>query len=126
MENNCVFKLTDVTYDYMDNVHAVESINLNIHQGETISILGANGSGKSTLLKILDGLYAPSKGEFEAFGSVITEATLRDKKKADVPAILRQCSRPHLSKSTFSAKPAAMPQDALETSAFFFRTFRFF
>ena len=82
MENNCVFKLTDVTYDYMDNVHAVESINLNIHQGETISILGANGSGKSTLLKILDGLYAPSKGEFEAFGSVITEAILRDKKKA--------------------------------------------
>ena len=28
-------------------------------------------------------------------------------KKADVQTILRQCSRPHLSKSTFSAKPAA-------------------
>ncbi len=82
MENNCVFELTDVTYDYMDNVHAIKSLNLKIHKGETIAILGANGSGKSTLLKLLDGLYAPTKGKFQAFGSVINEAALRDKKTA--------------------------------------------
>jgi cobalt/nickel transport system ATP-binding protein len=82
MENNCVFELTDVTYDYMDNVPAIKSLNLKIHKGETIAILGANGSGKSTLLKLLDGLYAPTKGKFQAFGSVINEATLRDKKTA--------------------------------------------
>ena len=82
MENNCIFELTEVTYDYMDNVHAIESIDLKIHKGETIAILGANGSGKSTLLKLLDGLYAPSKGEFQAFGSIINEATLRNKKMA--------------------------------------------
>lgn len=82
MENNCVFELRDVSFDYMDNVHAIESIDLKIHKGETIAILGANGSGKSTLLKLLDGLYAPNKGEFQAFGSIINETTLRDKKMA--------------------------------------------
>ena len=82
MKNNCVFELTDVTYNYMDNVNAIESLNLKIYKGETIAILGANGSGKSTLLKLLDGLYAPTKGEFQAFGSVINETTMRDKKMA--------------------------------------------
>jgi cobalt/nickel transport system ATP-binding protein len=82
MKNSCVFELTDVTYNYMDNVNAIESLNLKIYKGETIAILGANGSGKSTLLKLLDGLYAPTKGEFQAFGSVINETSMRDKKMA--------------------------------------------
>ena len=82
MENNRIFELKDVTYDYMEKVHAIESLNLKINQGETIAILGANGSGKSTLLKLLDGLYFPNKGEFRAFGSLMNEETLRSKKVA--------------------------------------------
>ena len=82
MNNNCVFELRDITYDYMADVHAIESLNLEINKGDAVVVLGANGSGKSTLLKVLDGLYFPTKGQFRAFGSTINESTMRDKKTA--------------------------------------------
>jgi len=37
-------------------------INLSIHEGETIFIIGGNGSGKSTFINLLTGLYKPSSG----------------------------------------------------------------
>mgnify|MGYP000934278638 CR=1 FL=1 len=42
--------------------YALKSINLTIHKGEKIVILGENGSGKTTLSKILLGLYPPESG----------------------------------------------------------------
>lgn len=42
---------------------AVEDLNLSIHQGEKIAVVGRNGSGKSTLIKLLCRLYEPTKGE---------------------------------------------------------------
>jgi len=41
----------------------VEELNLNIHKGEWVSIVGANGSGKSTLLKSLIRLVSIKKGK---------------------------------------------------------------
>lgn len=82
MNNNYVFELTDIFYEYMASVHAIESFNLKINKGETVAILGANGSGKSTLLKLLDGLYFPTKGEFRAFDKLINESTMSEKKTA--------------------------------------------
>ncbi|MFA7505355.1 MAG: ABC transporter ATP-binding protein [Burkholderiaceae bacterium] len=43
-------------------VHALRSVDLDIHRGEFIVLLGASGSGKSTLLNILGGLDVPSAG----------------------------------------------------------------
>ena len=40
----------------------LKDINLNIKEGEFISIMGPSGSGKTTLLSILGGFLAPSKG----------------------------------------------------------------
>jgi len=44
-------------------VHALRDINLTIHEGEYLVILGANGSGKSTLARHLNGLLLPTKGD---------------------------------------------------------------
>lgn len=38
----------------------LDSMDLDIYQGETMVILGPNGSGKTTLMKVLTGEYPPS------------------------------------------------------------------
>tara|TARA_B100000686_G_scaffold84408_1_gene91236 strand:- start:661 stop:1431 length:771 start_codon:yes stop_codon:yes gene_type:complete len=43
-------------------VHALSDINLDISEGEFISVVGPSGCGKSTLLKILSGLLAKTSG----------------------------------------------------------------
>lgn len=39
------------------------NLNLNIHKGEKIALIGSNGAGKSTLMKMMTGLLKPSKGD---------------------------------------------------------------
>jgi len=42
---------------------ALKNINLEIHDGETLAIIGGSGSGKSTLLRLMIGLIQPTEGE---------------------------------------------------------------
>ncbi len=49
---------------------AVRGLDLEIHQGETLGIVGRNGSGKSTLLEMLSGTVTPTRGEYEVRGKV--------------------------------------------------------
>ena len=53
--------VTDLTHHYPDeytgeSVHALEKINLEVNEGELITVVGPSGCGKSTLLNILAGL----------------------------------------------------------------------
>lgn len=63
-----VFELAGVRYLYGGRHVALDGIDLVIHPGEMVAILGANGCGKSTLLKLLDGLLMPSEGELRVLG----------------------------------------------------------
>lgn len=45
-----------------DKVHDLKNINLQIHKGKRIAIIGESGSGKSTLLALLRGLFQPRVG----------------------------------------------------------------
>ncbi len=44
------------------DVHALRGVDLDLHEGELVVLLGPSGSGKSTLLNILGGLDVPSSG----------------------------------------------------------------
>lgn len=49
---------------------ALDDINLSIHHGERVGIIGHNGAGKSTLLKLISRITAPSTGKIEMNGRV--------------------------------------------------------
>ena len=63
---NRVFQLGD------QSVHALRDINLQIRQGDYLSIMGPSGSGKSTLLNILGLLDRPTSGEYWFQGQDVT------------------------------------------------------
>ena len=52
-------------------------VDLDVHRGEVLAVLGANGSGKSTLMRALLGLLPLARGEVRAFGVPVGE--LRDR-----------------------------------------------
>jgi len=49
---------------------ALDGINLELNQGETLGIIGKNGAGKSTLLKVLSKITPPTEGEIRINGRV--------------------------------------------------------
>lgn len=50
--------------------YALRDVNMTIHQGETVGIIGTNGSGKSTILKIITGVLHPTAGEVQVNGRI--------------------------------------------------------
>ena len=48
-------------------VTALEGVDLAVHPGEVVSLLGANGAGKSTAIGLLLGLLEPDAGQAELF-----------------------------------------------------------
>jgi NitT/TauT family transport system ATP-binding protein len=51
--------------------HALERIDLAIHQGEFLAIVGPSGCGKSTLLRLVAGLHLASTGEVRIDGRIV-------------------------------------------------------
>lgn len=57
---------------YYGPIHALKGVNLEIKQGEIVSLIGSNGAGKSTLLNTIVGLARASEGNVEFMGKDIT------------------------------------------------------
>jgi ATP-binding cassette subfamily B protein len=61
--------------------YAVENINFDIKQGETVAFVGPSGAGKTTLVKLLVGLYPPEKGNIKYNEIDSTKINLLDLRK---------------------------------------------
>lgn len=76
---DCELRMEHVSFRYPqakeDTIH---DMNLVIHPGEKLAIVGMNGAGKTTLIKLLCGLYDPTEGRVLLNGQDIRQYNRRD------------------------------------------------
>ena len=58
-----LFSMRRLCFTYPDGTPGLRDINLDIHAGDRIALVGLNGSGKSTLIRHLNGLLTAQEGE---------------------------------------------------------------
>ncbi|MCK5069898.1 MAG: ATP-binding cassette domain-containing protein, partial [Desulfocapsa sp.] len=77
LTGNILFE--DVNFQYPQSEKpALKSINLTIHEGEKVGIIGRVGSGKSTLGRLILGLYQPQQGEVKVGGINLRQIDIAD------------------------------------------------
>ena len=47
---------------HFDEIKALTHVDLDIHSGEIVGLVGSNGAGKTTLLRLMAGVYTPTSG----------------------------------------------------------------
>ncbi|MDR2150454.1 MAG: ABC transporter ATP-binding protein/permease [Spirochaetaceae bacterium] len=63
----------NVSFHYANQKDTLKNINITIHAGEKLAIVGENGAGKTTLIKLLIRLYKPTEGEILLNGKNIQD-----------------------------------------------------
>jgi len=75
-ENKSLLKLKRISKIFskgtVDEVRALDKIDLDVNSGDYIAIIGSNGAGKTTLLNVIAGVYPPERGEIILNGRNIT------------------------------------------------------
>lgn len=95
----------EVSKSFLDNP-VIESLSLNIAEGEHLVLLGPSGSGKTTLLRMINGLIAPSSGSIMINGQDIREQCQHGLRRQIGYVLQRNSLFPHYSvEENISAVP---------------------
>lgn len=70
-KGNLILRLRGVGKQF-GAVTALEDIELDVHAGEVVALVGDNGAGKSTLVKVLAGVHQPTCGSIEYLGKPVS------------------------------------------------------
>ena len=80
-----MIRFKKVTKLYPPDIKALQGVDLEIHPGEFISIVGQSGAGKSTLLKLMTGEDKPDDGDI-----LIEDLSIADLEPQDLPYLRRK------------------------------------
>ncbi|MEC7544341.1 MAG: metal ABC transporter ATP-binding protein, partial [Candidatus Thermoplasmatota archaeon] len=78
LSKNPVLKISELSVSRAGNT-VLRDINLSVHDGEFVGIVGPNGSGKTTLLLTVLGILKPNSGNIETYGKPPLSIELFDK-----------------------------------------------
>jgi len=68
-----IIQLKNVSKTFPGGVVAVDTVNLDIEEGEYVTLLGPSGCGKTTVLRMVAGFEAPDTGSIELAGEDVTD-----------------------------------------------------
>ena len=71
-EKNNVLRVENVTMQF-GGVVAVDSLSMDVDQGEIVALIGPNGAGKTTAFNVITGVYAPTNGRVLFNGKRVVE-----------------------------------------------------
>ncbi|WP_375480066.1 ABC transporter ATP-binding protein [uncultured Jatrophihabitans sp.] len=78
-----MLKLDKVSVSY-GNIAAVQSLDISVHEGQIVTLIGSNGAGKSTTLRTISGLLKPRSGSIVFQGRKISGMAGHDIVKAGI------------------------------------------
>ena len=74
-----VLEIKDLDFSYVEEEPILKNINLKIHRGEMVSIVGKNGAGKTTLSNLICGFIHPNTGEICLNGENMENLSIKER-----------------------------------------------
>lgn len=69
-------EFSNVYFNYIEDKTALEGLNLRVHPGQTVALVGPSGGGKSTIMNMMLRFYDPKSGQVSLDGNNLKDITL--------------------------------------------------
>lgn len=86
-----MIEIKNVSKSYVKGKKSVDSLNLNIENGEIFGFLGPNGAGKTTTIRMITGILEPDEGDILVDGHSIKKEPIEAKKTLVLFQIVQIC-----------------------------------